>query len=211
MEEKIEEFQEPWYRGPVKYILALLLILMLVLWFFPKYSIKLDPEPKTIPSVDDVVQDGFSVSHTNSSSMIAFLSPEDPFVKQTASKISGISCKGNRICIAKAMFYFVRDNFAYVNDPKSREYYQSTSEFLFTRAGDCDDHSITLANLLQANGFRTRFVYITGHVYVEVWLPEASSKYKEKDSDWVPLDPTCKTCRFGKLSIFSITSDRDYS
>ena len=45
-----EELKEPWYKGPIKYIIMLFLVLIIILWIVPDYSIKLDPEPKTIYS-----------------------------------------------------------------------------------------------------------------------------------------------------------------
>ena len=46
-----EELHEPWYKGPLKYILALFLILLLLLTIIPHYAIKLDPEPQHIPII----------------------------------------------------------------------------------------------------------------------------------------------------------------
>ncbi len=46
---------EPWWKGPMKYILAIFLVLLLILWFIPVYSIKLDPSPKYIPELVDAI------------------------------------------------------------------------------------------------------------------------------------------------------------
>ena len=47
-----EETIEPelWYKGPIKWILAVFLVLILVLMIVPRYAVKLDPEPRNIPS-----------------------------------------------------------------------------------------------------------------------------------------------------------------
>lgn len=193
------EEQEKWYSGPIKYIVMLFLLLIIVLWGYAYYGGSLDPEPRSIPSLDDVLpQYNLSVVDHSSSEIVDYLDPMDPVTKHVATRIAGESCDSARVCQAKALFYFVRDNFGYVAEQD--EYIQTTPEFLKARAGDCDDHALTLANLLRADGFQTRFVHVPNHVYVKVWLPEASSKYKQ-DTDWVSLDPTCKSCDFGEINL----------
>ena len=54
-EEPLEEEQEPWYKGPIRYIIMVFLLLLIVLWYFPKVSIKLDPYPGRIPTIEEVL------------------------------------------------------------------------------------------------------------------------------------------------------------
>ena len=200
-EQEMEEIPEPWYKKPLTYLIALFLILLLVVWYFPTQAVKVDPEPGTIPTLAEVVPGNIGVNesvHTEISS--ALISPYDPAVKQVADKISTVGCDGGRICQSKAVFYFVRDRFDYVPDPMAYEYVKTARQSLVSQGGDCDDASVLLANLLGAIGVETRFVFMPGHVYVQARLPEALRRYKAAE-DWVNLDATCRNCKFGEIPL----------
>ena len=198
--EDIEE-KEPWYKGPLKYILGVFLILMLVLWLVPIYSVKLDPSPKEIPLLAEVVPASISVNETHFSSItMQMVDGKDPVIKEIADKIVVKACgDSGRVCHVKALFYFVRDNFEYVSDPSAYEYVKTARQSLVSGGGDCDDASVLLANLLDAIGVRIRFVFVPGHVYLQAYMPEALKKYKV-DGDMVSLDATCSYCEFGEIS-----------
>ncbi|MEE9525649.1 MAG: transglutaminase-like domain-containing protein [Candidatus Woesearchaeota archaeon] len=197
MEEDLIPEPEPWYKGPMKYILGIMLIFMLVLWFIPVYSIKLDPNPTVIPKLEDVVGDiEVDEKHHNQISMLMI---DGVGVKEVADKIVVRACReSNKICDAKAIFYFVRDNFEYVSDPTAYEYVKTAKQSLVVGGGDCDDASVLLASLLDAVGIRSRFVFIPGHVYVQAYLPDALKRYRE--GDYVNLDAACSNCDFGEIS-----------
>ena len=146
IEEEIEE-QEPWYKGPIKYIMMVFLLLLIVMWYFPKESIKLDPEPSVVPSIEEVLPDGFSVGNKTGGKDYDVFELNDPVLKQIGSKIAALSCDGNKICQAKAIYYFVRDNIEYVSDPFKFEYIESPYEVLYTGSADCDGHAVLLSAL----------------------------------------------------------------
>ena len=208
--EEIE--QEKWYKGPIKYILAIFLIFLLILMIVPRYAVKLDPEPKKIPKLGEVLPLNINILNNSINSREDFLKlvqPNDPIIKQVADKIATIACDGQKICQAKAVFYFVRDNFDYISDPNSYEYVKSARESLASGGGDCDDASVLLANLEEAIGIKTRFVFIPGHVYIQIWFPKALSRYKTED-DWITVDPTCKNCGFGEIIIQNLGKEKSY-
>jgi transglutaminase-like putative cysteine protease len=210
MKQEAEEMEEkePWYRGPIKYIIGVFLLLLIVLWYFPKESIKLDPEPSSIPKVEDVLPDNFelgneTISVENERDLYSYVRPNDPAIKVVADRISTISCDGNQVCQAKALYYFVRDNIEYVADPLGYEYIEDPKEILYTRAGDCESGSLLLASLLAAIGVDYEFVFIPQHAFLRVRL-DALKRYKT--GDWVYLDWTCGDCAFGELPL----SDKKY-
>jgi transglutaminase-like putative cysteine protease len=201
VEEEIIEEPEPWYKGPINYMLAVFIILLLVLWLVPYYSVRLDPSPKLIPKLEDVLPSSIVVNETHFNEIsIALVDGNDPVVKEVADKIVVKACgdKG-RICHAKALYYFVRDNFEYVSDPGAHEYVKTAKESLVSGGGDCDDASVLLASLLDAVGIRIRFVFIPNHVYIQAYLPDALKRYK-LEGDMVNLDAACKNCEFGEIS-----------
>lgn len=211
--EEIEE-QDEWYRGPLKIILSLFLLLLIISWVFSYYGGKIDPRPERIPTVDEVFfYENGNISHDNTittrNDYKRLVNSRDPQIKQTADRIATISCKESRVCYAKAMFYFVRDNFQYVNDPYEREYIKSPKETLSSGTLDCEDGAILTASLIESVGIKTRFVFIPKHAYIEIWLPEASSRYKQED-DWIPLDVTCNNCEFGEIPIQNKKSYKTY-
>jgi len=191
-------------KTPLIYIIIPFLILLMILMIIPYYSIKLNPEPKNIPGLEIIPENIELIDLGNISyrSYNNYLTPNDPVIKQLADKIVTQSCKENRICYAKALYYFVRDNFNYVSDPLAFEYVKTPRESLMTASGDCDDSSVLLANLERAVGINTKFIFIPGHVYIQIYLPEAPKKYS-KDS-WINLDSTCKNCEFGEIGYRNI-------
>ena len=212
MEEQPEEIQEHWYKGPIKYILGIFLIFILVLMIVPRYAVKLDPAPKRIPELGEVLPTNITIlnnSVSNRQDFLKLVKPNDPVIKQVADKVASISCDGQRVCQAKAVYYFVRDNFDYVSDPNKFEYVKSARESLVSGGGDCDDASVLLANLEEAIGVRSRFVFIPGHVYVQIWMPEAMNRYKTED-DWITVDATCRTCDFGEIVIQNLGKEKSY-
>ena len=73
-----------------------------------------------------------------------------------------------------------------------------------------DNSSILLSSLLQSIGLQTRFVFVPGHVFVQVKLTEAISSYKD-EQDWVNLDATCQGCKFGEIHYSYADSKKSYS
>jgi hypothetical protein len=186
-------------KSPLWYIIAFFIISVMIIAIFPIYSIRLDPHPKKIPTIDDIVP-SLKITDINMTfnrgNFNQFLKPNDPLTKQSATKIATFGCGNNKICQAKSEFYFVRDNFIYVSEYD--EYVQSPQEMLATRGGDCDDHAVLLANLMRSIGIYAEFVHVPRHVYVKIYLPEAPKKYLNEEG-WIELDPTCKHCEFGEI------------
>ena len=208
-----EELEEEKGRSPFVYIIALFMVLLLILWIVPYYSVRLDPEPKNIPSKESILPANITVGERNTTlitrnEFLSLLNPNDQLIKQTASKVASQSCSSEKICQAKAIFYFVRDNFDYVSDPRT-EYVESAREVLATGGSDCDGMAVLLANLEEAIGIETRFVFITNHVYVQIKLDEAMKKYKTEDG-WINLDATCNYCGFGEIPYKNIESRKSY-
>ncbi|MBS3106090.1 transglutaminase domain-containing protein [Candidatus Woesearchaeota archaeon] len=207
----VPEKEEAWWKGPLGIILALFLLLLLVVWYVPGEAVKLDPEPKGIPKLSEVVPEGLTITQEARSlqprEYPSFVTP-DSTIKQIADKIVTRSCDGNKVCHAKALYYFVRDNLQYVSDPAAYEYVKSARESLVAGGGDCDDAAVLLASLLESVGINTQFVFVPNHVYIRALLPEAAKRYKLEDSDYVSLDPTCRTCAFGELPYADATKNK---
>lgn len=211
IEDDVEE-KEKWYKGPLKYIISIFLILIIILMIVPNFAVKIDPEPKRIPSLADVLPSNINITInpiSNREDFLKLVKPDDPIIKQIADKIVSISCSSQKVCQAKAIFYFVRNNFDYISDPNKYEYVKSARESLVSGGGDCDDASILLANLEEAIGIKSRFVFIPAHVYVQIWLPEAKSRYKT-ENDWITVDATCKNCNFGEQMIHNLDKEKIY-
>jgi len=207
--EEVEEAEEKNHKGPLKIILGLFLVFLMVLWLVPHYGLKQNPEPDYLPSLKELDLKTFIVPEITSTQIKDYIQI-DSEIKQAADKIVSLSCKEtSKICNAKAIFYFVQGNFNYLNDPLSFEYYKTPHESLHSNNGDCDDGSILLSSLLQSIGFRTRFVFVPGHVYIQVNIPEAVSSYKDEDG-WINLDSTCDGCSFGEINYGYRDSKKTY-
>jgi hypothetical protein len=208
---KTDEYieSEPWYKGPIKYIMMTFLLLIIILWYFPQESIKLDPQPTTIPKIEEVLPPEFKVINdkieiNNHDDFYKYIKPNDPIIKQIANKIATISCDGNQVCQAKAIYYFVRNNIEYVADPLGYEYVENPEEALYTKASDCEGGTILMASLLGAIGLDYELIFIPSHVFLKIRLNKALKRYKI--NNYVYLDWTCKGCDFGELPL----SDKNY-
>lgn len=67
-----------------------------------------------------------------------------------------------------AVFKEINENWNYVSDPKSQEYFAKASESIIHLSGDCDDHSILMAACIKAVGGTPRLVHTSGHLYPEL-------------------------------------------
>ncbi|MBW2967898.1 transglutaminase-like domain-containing protein [Candidatus Woesearchaeota archaeon] len=203
-------------KNPFTYLLGLILILLLIMMIVPFYGVKLDPEPKGVPLPSEVVlfnakQLANSTEKLTSglrANYLYLLKPDNHYLRNMAAKVATTSCRESDICYAKAIFYFVRDNYQYVGDPPN-EYLESPFETIYMGGADCDGLSILLANLQLAVGIPTRFVFVPGHVYVQVKIDDAPKKYKQKDG-WISLDPACRHCEFGEEPIAYKNAKKEY-
>jgi len=72
-----------------------------------------------------------NISVKTTQDFVDLLNPIDPAVKEVADKIVVRSCNsGESICHAKALYYYIRDNYEYVADPIDEEYIEDPREFL---------------------------------------------------------------------------------
>jgi transglutaminase-like putative cysteine protease len=209
------EFQETNHQpGPWKIFVGIFLILIVTIWLVPYYGIKQNPEPNYLPSIEELNIPQLVIPNVESknikSNNIKSYIQTTPDIKKIADQIISLSCKEtHRICNAKAIFYFVQNNFKYLNDPLAYEYFKTPQESFLSNTGDCDDSSILLSSLLQSVGFQTRFVFVPGHVYVQVKIPEAKSSYKE-ENDWINIDSTCQGCKFGEVHYKYVKEKKEY-
>ena len=213
--EKLEEGLEK-KGNPFSIIIVIVLILLVIMMIVPYYGIKVDPEPKNIPSLLEVMpyrvellaEEMPGLSAGSRANFIQMLAPHHQAIRNMAARIATSSCRESPVCYSKALFYFVRDNFQYVGDPPNN-YLESPFETMLTKGADCDGLAILLANLQLAVGIPARFAFIPNHVYVQVKIDDAPKKYKEKDG-WISLDPTCNDCEFGEVPYSTLNKQKEY-
>jgi transglutaminase-like putative cysteine protease len=69
-------------------------------------------------------------------------------------------------------FDWVRDHIVYTDDPT--DYWQSASETLASRTGDCEDYAILLASMIDEMGGNARVNIIDGHAFPSVYVGQDS-------------------------------------
>ncbi|MBW3015035.1 transglutaminase-like domain-containing protein [Candidatus Woesearchaeota archaeon] len=196
--EDLEKEDDKKFKGPIKVILGVFLIFMIVLMAVPYYGLKDNPEPEVV--IDYTLEADNSIGRFDTIDDVYDyeISKE---LREAASKIATTGCySGIKMCQMKALYYFVRDNVKYVNDPKSREYFQTPESTLYVKSGDCDDKSILLVGLLKAIGVDAKVKTVPGHAYVQVSYNDAPKKYLD-DEGLINLDSTCSYCKFGELPL----------
>lgn len=81
--------------------------------------------------------------------------------------------RGTRLDELFDLFFWVRDNVKWHDDPAQRpDYFAPAHETIQSKRGDCDDQAVLMAALAQANNFETRFLLIPQHVITCVVLDE---------------------------------------
>lgn len=115
---------------------------------------------------------------------------KDPSIRLTAQSIvrdARIEGHKNYPAMIRALHGWVQKNIQYLRDIRGTETLQTPVKTLEFRQGDCDDQATLLASLLEAIGFRSRFVAIKSapdgpfiHVFSEVNLGRR----------WIPLETT---------------------
>lgn len=122
----------------------------------------------------------------------------NPWIRSEALRITetipadprtGLADRRNADAIAQRLYTWINHRIAYTWDPVNVEWLQSPDVTLRNRAGDCDDHTILAASLLEAIGIRTRLVVIKAnpsapHKYTHVYI-----EYQSKGI-WRPFDTT---------------------
>ena len=74
-----------------------------------------------------------------------------------------------------SLFKYLYENFSYVHDPVSRNYYSTAEETINNGlAGDCDDWAGLVFKSVRAIGGRTRLILISRHIYPEVLVGSSS-------------------------------------
>lgn len=111
----------------------------------------------------------------------------DPEVRTAAVDVVYLTPQRDELAEVEAVFRFVQGHIRYVRDIEGVETLMTPEKVLEAGVGDCDDKSMLLAAMLEAVGYRTRFV-VAGyhepgqveHVYVQALAR----------GQWIDLDAT---------------------
>jgi len=195
--------------SPMWWILGAVLALLIITMVVPYYGVQIDPHPKNIPLIDEILPQDVSLNENNSQDYKELVDPFDSVVRQVASKVASESCNENKICQTKAVYYFVRDNIDYVSDPIAKEYLEEPREVLVTQAADCESGTMLLAAMLESIGVNAEMVFIPGHAFLRIQLANARNKYKQPDG-WIYLDWTCNNCEFGDIPYQNVEKHKSF-
>ena len=200
---------KPRKHSPFFKFIALLAAASLVLLSIRGYFFLIHPEPR----VDLVLDDLQSYLPPDLTEPFSSHRPDDVkqvvadtrgTIKQVANKIAASSCKtGDRVCQTKALFYCVRDEITYVPDAKFHDELENPLVVLKTGGADCEDMSVLLIAMQKAIGNQARLVFVPGHAYAQVKIPQ----YKDK---WLNLEATCKTCRFNEVPTDTLIKPKQF-
>lgn len=201
---------EPRERGPLYSFVALITAAALFFLSIQAYFILIHPEPVDIPSLEEVEQflgenleQPFS-SH-NADEVKQVVDSIRGNIKQVANFVAAKSCReADRVCQSKALFYFVRDEIDYVPDERFHDQLENPLTVLKTGGADCEDMSVLLIALQKAIGNKARLVFVPGHAYAQVKIPEYKSEH------WLNMEATCDSCQFGELPNNTAMQNKEY-
>ena len=161
---------------------------------------KVKIEPLVVPSKNqgNIVSGEY---YDRSQKISKAITPTDPEVRNLAGKLA-TQFPGNynyaQICV---IWYALKENWRYFNDPRGHEYLASTSESIKLNGGDCDDFAILMSSLIESIGGTTRVIFsrnsTSGHAYCEVYISKNIQDAKNILQKIVDMDAYYKN-RLGK-------------
>lgn len=83
--------------------------------------------------------------------------------------------KYGQICRQFSLIKSIKGQYKYVRDPNGFDYFAGPLESIELMAGDCDDHSILMASVLESIGASVRIIWAPGHVYPELYCGDQNS------------------------------------
>jgi len=194
----------PFYRF-VAVISAIVLFLLSIEGYF--YLIHPEPHVKlTLADVQTFLPNDLEEPFTSHSpdELRQVVTESEPVLKQIANRIASDSCwKADPVCQSKALFYFVRDQINYVSDPQFHDKLENPLITLKTGGADCEDMAVLVAALEKAIGNDARLVFIPGHAYAQVKIPD----YKDQ---WLNMEATCKTCGFNQIPTDTLLNNKEF-
>jgi hypothetical protein len=152
--------------------------------------------------------------------MLSFATKMTPEIRNLAVSLGKKFAAGD-FKQARRLYEYVRDEIAYIHDPRGIEEVQPPEITMKLGGGDCDDKAVFLAALLTSIGFESCFFIADvdndkypDHVYTGVLIPDAPEIYKPFPNkvlsdgsnfhDWIPLDPTYEDSDFGVIPLIDI-------
>ena len=78
------------------------------------------------------------------------------------------------------IFYWIRENIGYVNDPLGEEYIAKASETINSKGGDCEDQSILMVSMIHSVGGTAKILVSEDcqHAYVGVYMANNIENFK---------------------------------
>ncbi|MBU1017705.1 transglutaminase-like domain-containing protein [Patescibacteria group bacterium] len=208
--ESLFEPIEPKKHSPFYRFVAVLAIIALIFLSVRGYFYLFHPEPRMKLALADVqkflpsdFEEPFT-SHRPEQVREVVLSASDS-IKQVANAIAASSCRtADTVCQSKALYYFVRDQITYVSDPRFHDQLENPLTVLKTGGADCEDMAVLLVALQKAIGNQARLVFVPGHAYAQVKIPQ----YKDK---WLNMEGTCKTCTFNEVPTDTLMQKKTFA
>ena len=189
---------DPKKKGPFRAVIAFIVAVAILILSVEGYFWLIHPEPGETPPLADIQSfitekpDEPFLSYKSDEVRRMMADIQDP-LKQVANFVAAKACrKADSVCQSKALFYFVRDNINYVADPQFHDRLENPLVTLKTGGADCEDMAVLLGALEKAIGNDARLVFIPGHAYMQVHIPD----YRDK---WYSLEATCKTCKWNEV------------
>jgi len=200
----------PRKRSAFQIVVAIIITIALFLLSIQAYFFLIRPQPVNIPNLEDVsgflgteLEKPFSSHHPDA--VRGVVNDSRDSIKQVANFIAAKSCrKADRVCQSKALYYFVRDEIKYVPDDRFHDQLESPLTVLKTGGADCEDTAVLLIALQKAIGNKVRLVFIPGHAYAQVSIPDY------RNEKWLNLEGTCGSCQFGELPNNYAIQNKDY-
>ena len=153
-----------------------------------------------IASIDEMLEQLQAEELLGAISVYTYIDKIDPeSVRDLAIEITEDTTSDKKA--VTAIFEYVRDTIKYVNDPRVTEldfdYVQPPQQTIQREAGDCDDHAVLLASMLEAIGYSTTICFVDTDEEAPLEPNHMNIIVTIDDREYI-LEATCKTCDMGE-------------
>jgi len=178
-------------------------------WYDYGTVFTMDPLSIPVNPVIDDIDERYVTNLHMSKKVNDLVDPTDPKVREVAVQIAKEYPGTYNVYQLCALFDYVSNNIEYVSDPRGAEYWAKPSETLTSGAGDCEDHAILVASLIEAVGGTTRLYATEDHMFAAAYIgtgdyvdavtdaitnyyntPVLLSYMTDEDGAWLMLEPT---------------------
>ncbi len=119
---------------------------------------------------DDIQMEYIQAEYFYFNKIDGLVDPDSKLISEKASEITESYGEGYNIYKICALFDWVRKEIDYIEDEPGEDYWSQAEETLNIKGGDCEDHSILLASMIEAIDGEVRIILTENHAFTSIYI-----------------------------------------